>query len=145
MGTVFTFGMQYWNAEVTREECKVVETEFKHYEKMMEAEIPRDMREIFIYCADGERYSIDVVSLNYKLLDDLAELSEGEKITLLIHPNSDTIVEFATGRGYLLTFEDTVSKLENEATGFFFLGIFMYLMALAGLYNIIIYIKNKKK
>jgi len=145
IGTVFTFGMQHWNAEVTREDCKVIETEFRYYEKMEEAVVPKDMKEIFIYCADGKRYSIDVVSLNYKLLDDLSAISEGEKITLLLHPNSDTIVEFSAQNGYILTFEDTISKLENEATGFFCLGIFMYFGALIGLYNIILNIRNKSR
>ena len=32
LGSVFTFGMQHWNAEVTREECTLIDTEFVSYQ-----------------------------------------------------------------------------------------------------------------
>ena len=51
-------------------------------------------------------------------------IEDGESIKLLIHPNSNTIVELLTDRGYVLNFEDTILQLGNEAKGFMFLGVF---------------------
>ena len=71
--------------------------------------------------------------------------SKNESITLLLHPNSNTIVEFSSSHGLLLTFEETINKLDGEATGFIFLGIFMYLCALVGLYYVVFHLVRRKK
>ena len=34
LGSVFTFGMQYWNSEVTREECTLIDTQFVSYKEI---------------------------------------------------------------------------------------------------------------
>ena len=133
MGTVFTFGMSHWNENVPREACKYVETEFLDYH---ENRSRHSTREIIIACSDGERYSIDSVSINEELKNAVKNLSEGEKITLLIHPNQDKILELSDGDGLILEFEDTITKLGKEKNAFGILGGFMYLLALVGLYHI---------
>ena len=37
LGSVFTFGMQYWNAKTTRESCAVVKTKFISYDEIWHA------------------------------------------------------------------------------------------------------------
>lgn len=142
IGTVFTFGMQYWNAEVTRDKCNIIEAEFSYYE---ERRTSKRATEIAVYCANGENYYIDGVCINEAVRNDLYMIEDGESIKLLIHPNSNTIVELLTDRGYVLNFEDTILQLGNEAKGFMFLGVFMYFSALIGLYNIVSNIKKQKK
>ena len=71
-------------------------------------------------------------------------LPRNEEITLLLHPNSDKIVEFSTETDTILSFDKAMDDLDTEATGFLLLGLFMYLGAVAGLYNIILHCKRKK-
>ena len=144
LGSVFTFGMQHWNAEVTQESCTLVETQFVSYQEIHQPKRPLHIKEIAIYCANGEQYNIDGVSINTQLKDALSALSEQENISLLIHPNSNTIVEFSTENGTILTFNETIHKLGGEATGFLFLGLFMYFCSLVGLYYTAFHIIKKR-
>ena len=145
LGSVFTFGMQYWNAEVTREECMVIDTELVSYTEIRKLKRPMEVKEIAVDCANGERYFIDGVSVNTALRNSLSELSQQQGIHLLIHPNSNTIVELSTENGTILTFDETIRKMGGEATGFLFLGLFMYFCSLVGLYYIAFHIIKKKK
>ena len=145
LGSVFTFGMQYWNSEVTREECTLIDTQFVSYEEIHNAKRPTKIKEIIIDCVNGERYFIDGVSINTDLRNTVSKLSKQQKISLLIHPNSNTIVEFSTENGNMLAFNETIHKLEGESTGFLFLGLFMYVCSLVGLYYIAVYIVKKRK
>ena len=145
LGTVFSFGMQYWNKEVTRESCKVIQTEFVSYREIPQPKRPMEIMEIAIDCANGERYFIDGVSINTKLINELNALSKNEEISLLIHPNANTIVEFSTNNGNILKFDETIKKLSGEATGFLFLGVFMYFSSLVGLYYMVLHFVKKRK
>lgn len=145
LGSVFSFGMQYWNKEVTKDSCKVVETQFISYEEIRQLKRPTEVKEIAIDCANDERYFIDGVSINTKLKNALSALSEQENIVLLIHPNSNTIVELSTEDGTILAFSETIHNLDGEATGFLFLGLFMYFCSLVGLYYIVFHIIKKKR
>ena len=69
---------------------------------------------------------------------------KNDDITLLIHPNGNTIVEFLNDQTVLLNFDETISKLDEESTGFLFLGIFMYFCALVGLYYTVYHIIRRK-
>ena len=143
MGTIFTFGVQYWNAEVSRDSCEVVETKFVSYKEYSGRY--GGIRQIAVDCLNGERFFIDGECASDEVCNLLYELKTNENITLLIHPAGDTIVEFSTDDNTILIFVDAMEKLRKEATGFLFLGIFMYSFALAGLYNIIIYGVKKYK
>ncbi len=145
LGSVFTFGMQYWNASVTREECTLIDTQFVSYEEIHQPKRPMEIKEIAVDCINGERYFIDGVSINSGLRDSLSELSKQQRIRLLIHPNTNTIVQFSTENGTILTFNETIHKLGEEATGFLFLGLFMYFCSFAGLYYIAFHIIRKRK
>ena len=145
LGSVFTFGMQYWNSEVTREDCTLIDTQFVSYKEIRQRKHPMKIKEIAVDCVNNERYFIDGVSINSDLRNSLSELSKHQKICILIHPNSNTIVEFSTENGTILTFNETIHKLGGEATGFLFLGLFMYFCSLVGLYYTAFHIIKKRK
>jgi len=145
LGSVFTFGMQHWNAVVTREECTVVDTGFVSYKEIRQQRHPMEIKEIAVDCVNDERYFIDGVSINSDLRNSLSELSERQRIRLLIHPNSNTIVEFSTENGTIFTFHEAIRKLGREATEFLFLGLFMYFCSLVGLYYTALHIVKKRK
>lgn len=145
LGSVFAFGMQYWNKKVSRDDCTVVETQFLSYDEIRRLKRPMKIQEIAIDCVDGSRYFIDGVSINDELLNQLSLLSQNDNITLLIHPNSNsTIVEFLSDQTVLFNFDETISKLDGEASGFLFLGLFMYFCALVGLYYTVYHIIRRK-
>jgi len=144
LGNVFNFGMQFWNKKITRESCTIVETHFVSYDEIWHSKPTINIVEISIDCTDGNRYFIDGVSITDELQNELSLLQENESITLLIHPNSNTIVEFICGQNVILSFDDTVEKLDVEADGFLFLGLFMYFCALVGLYYILYHIIRGK-
>ena len=143
LGSVFTFGMQYWDSEVTREDCTLIDTQFVSYKEIRQPKRPMEIKEIAVDCVNNERYFIDGVSINSDLRNALSELSKHQKICILIHPNSNTIVEFSTENGTILTFNETIHKLGGEATGFLFLGLFMYFCSLVGLYYTAFHIIKK--
>lgn len=144
LGNVFTFGMQYWNKKATRESCTVVNTQFLSYDEIWHYKPIVSIVEIAIDCADGNRYFIDGVSINEELQNKLSWLTKNESITLLIHPNSNTIVEFSSENNSLLSFDETINKLDGEASGFLFLGIFMYVCAFVGLYYVVFHVIHRK-
>ena len=142
LGTVFTFGMRYWHARISREDCAQVETEFVSYrERIRRGNIQR----IDIDCADGQQYEIDGACISQTVLDDVESLQFHAPITLLIHPNSDTIMELSCEAGTLLTFDDSAQRLAGNTRLFTVLGILMYAAALGGLYALIRQWRRKKR
>lgn len=145
LGSIFTFGMYYWNAEIAREECAEIHTGFIAYSDIRSYKHPARTKEIMIACANNANYDIDGVSITSSLLDKLSMLDEHEQITLLIHPNSNTILEFSTETETIIRFEDTIEKLGKEKIGFLFLGLFMYFCAGLSLYYILPQIAQMKR
>jgi len=143
LGTIFTFGMQYWNEEVPLEACEVIERQIIDCDLIRARKSRTRIKQIAIDCANGERYFIDGVSSNKELQNRIAALTEQDDITLILHPNNaTTVIGMMTENDTLLDFDETIEKLGNEATGFMFLGIFMYLCSIIGLYHII---RRKKR
>ena len=128
----------------TREDCTLIDTQFVSYKEIRQPKRPMEIKEIAVDCVNNERYFIDGVSINSDLRNSLSELSKHQKIYILIHPNSNTIVEFSTENGTILTFNETIRKLGGEATGFLFLGLFMYFCSLVGLYYTAFHIIKKR-
>ena len=144
MGTVFTFGAQYWNKAVTREECTSVQTEFLSYEKIYSGKW-HHLSEIIIDCTNGERYDVDGVCLSDSFLETVYGMEDGESLSMLIHPNQNKIVELYYEGALLLDFDKTIADLGTEANQFAWLGGFLYLLALCGIYRLILYFHEEQK
>jgi len=140
IGTVFTFGMQYWNAPVPRESAQpvtaVYESHELHYSRKRNGR-QGSLNSISLHFSDHERLSIDSACVDQDLRDDLVALEEGDVLTMLVHPNSDNVLSMHHGSRELLNFDEAVADLSGEATGFLFLGLFMYLGAIIGGYYLI--------
>ena len=134
LGTVFTFGMRYWHAPVSREDCTQVNTEFVSYRERTRR---GSIQLIYIDCANGQRYELDGACISQPVLDGVENLQPQEPITLLTHPNSDTIMEFSSESGTLMEFDDVAQRVAGDTLLFTVLGILMYAAALGGLYNLI--------
>ena len=143
LGTVFTFGQQFWSATVTRNECTVVKTTFVDYE--YDRGSRRRGKSLSVDCGDGERYWFDSASIYYSLMDELDAIVPGEEITLLLHPNSDVILELATEDKVILSFEESMEDVAGERTFFFYMGILMYGSSLYGVYVMVMVLKRRKE
>jgi hypothetical protein len=130
LGTVFTFGQQYWNKTVTKEECTYIEAEFLDYKEIKQRS---RVTQIAIDCIDGERYFIGQKLINTTLREALAEIENNDDITMLIHPTGGDILELTHNETELMSFDDSMEALGKNAKTFGYLGLFMYLASLMGL------------
>ena len=70
----------------------------------------------------------------------MCDLEPQTQINLLIHPHSrQTVVELDAGGSVLLSFDDSMRKLEKEGQGFLLLSALMYGCAVPGICLLIRY------
>lgn len=134
IGTVFTFGMRYWNAPVAREEAVAVTATFA---SSKESRDNGDVKEILLRFEDHDQLHIDGSCITEALRSRVSAITPGTTLSLLVHPNSSTILELRMGEDTLLEFEYAAEKLTREADMFMGLGIFLYAMAAWGLASLI--------
>lgn len=134
MGTVFTFLVQYANAPVTREEARHITAVFSSYGTQRER---GRVKEIILRFEDQEQLYIDGSCISDALLDSVETLSPGTELTMIVHPNSNTVLDLRVGERTLLTFEAATEKLANEATGFMGLGLGCYVLSACGLCSLV--------
>lgn len=130
LGTVFTFGMRYWESSVSKEDAIFVEATFSSYEGIYKR---GDLKEIKMIFQDRKQLFIDGTCCSQSVQDKLESLKPGSVLQMYVHPRSSTILEIKTDNGSILQFEESVKKLSSEVTGFLFLGIFMYACAVYGI------------
>lgn len=136
LGSVFTFGMQYWNSYIKREDANRVEATYEKH--AITSKISRRANSgAVVYFTDNDPLSIDSACINDDLREALDRLTKGTKAIMLVHPNSDTILDMRAGGQSILDFADTQRRLNGEKTGFLILGIFMYLCAAHAVYSLI--------
>lgn len=131
MGTVFSFGMQYWESSVSKEEAIYTEAEFSSYKIIYGQR--HSVKEVRIDLIDREPLFIDGTCCSQMVLEKLKHIKPGSALHMYVHPNSSTLLEIYDGSTAILMFDDTVEKLASEVSDFLFLGIFMYLIAAYGL------------
>lgn len=134
MGTVFTFGMQYWNAPITHEEAIHTTAVFSSYKEQLKR---GHVKEIIVLFEDHEQLYIDGVCINAELRDNIHNLTPGTELSLIVHPNSNTIMDLRIGEAVFLEFQDTSEKLTGEATGSMGLGLFCYVLSVCGLFSLL--------
>ena len=140
IGTVFTLGMHYWNAPVTQQEARQVTAVYQSHEMRYgrtRKGRTASLNEIRLHLADHETLSIDSACVDAALPAALASLPDGAVLSLLIHPNSDSVLAIHHAGQELLNFDKAVRDLSVEATGFMVLGLFMYLGVVIGAYHLI--------
>lgn len=127
MGTVFLINSLYWNAPVERSQAIEGEAVFSHNYIYVTG---RSQTNAIVRFQDREQLSIPSVCVNDQLLEALDTLTPGETISLVIHPNSSTLLALASGDRVLLDFDRTQAHLRRENIGFACFAIFLYGLAL---------------
>lgn len=130
LGTVFTFGMQHWNAAVNPENAQAVRAAYTGYEvdysNGRTGASRRSIAQVFLHFADHDRLTIDGSCVNQDLLDRLDHLSEGAVLDMRIHPSGSSVLSIDAQGKTLLAFEQSQRSLNFEKWGFFALGMIAY-------------------
>lgn len=130
MGIVFTSNALFLITDVERSECAAVETRLLSNSRKQNTSSRTRIR---LDCADGQRYFINASCATEALWESLCDLEPQTRINLLIHPHSrQTVVELDAGGSVLLSFDDSMRKLEKEGQGFLLLSALMYGCAVPG-------------
>lgn len=141
LGSIFSFGTKYWNAPIEREDALYVEATFEE----IKIRGRNGRRGAVIRFVDHDHLSIDSSCLSNDLINDLKNLQRGDRVTLLVHPNSSTILEMKTGGQILMRFDYSMEMLGSTEYLFVIIGIFMYFCAAFGAGTLIMrYIKARK-
>ena len=137
VGSVFVFGMRYWNAQVERDDCEVVTVQLESIEKVRGSS-SSDLSSVNLKCTNGSSYYIKGVCVSRSLLSALESLPEGTQLTLTLHPNSEgKVLELSVDGILLLDFDTAVSMLGKNSTAFSYIGLFMYLCSAVLLVDIV--------
>ena len=142
LGTVFTFGVQYWGEPIERGDAVSVSASFESY-RIIHGRWS-SINEIVLRFEDREQLSIDGACVSEAVLDGVEALREGALLDMLVHPNSDTVWELKHGGEVILLFEKSQKSIRAENTGFAFLGVFEYFCAAMGLGSLLMRLKKRK-
>ena len=135
LGTVFVFGISYWYAPVSKEECIVVDATYKSFDDYY-----RGMtHEIELSFLDYEQQTIidDSIYTN-ELVNILEQTPSKSKIIMLLHPNSEIIIDLMINDIKVFDFESYMAQLESERQIFAIFGCLFYIGAFAAVIKLII-------
>ena len=134
LGTVFTFGMHYWESSVSKEDAIYTEAVFESYDKIYGRSTLKEIKVVF---QDRKPLFIDGSCCSQTVLDSMAALKSGTVLCMYVHPNSSTLLAIQNGNNSILLFDNAIEKLSSEVSAFLFLGIFMYLTAIYAIIKLI--------
>ena len=147
LGSVFTFGMSYWNAPISREDAIPVTATLAAYHEPTLHDPPHRKDEVSFTLSFTDYPQRLYIDSRYgkAVMDAVKAIPAGTELTMLVHPNSDTILELKHERGTILSFAEAQKDLAGENTGFLYLGGFCYFLALCGGYGLVSHLLRKKK
>ncbi len=125
---MFVLGELHWNKTVTRDECISKVATYESYDKDYNSKSV-SISQIILHFTDYEQQAIDGVSITDELVDSIEKLPINSKVSILIHPNSDTILEMTINGDVLIEFDDTMSKIARERNTFVVMGGLLYISA----------------
>ena len=126
VGSVMTFGIQWWQGCVGRNEAIPAEAVFQSCELLSAGKGGREIRLSF---RDYRPQTIARCCLNRSIENQIASLKEGTRLRMLLHPRSDTVLELAAGEQTILTFGHSMRSLRRLNAGYATIGVFMYACA----------------
>lgn len=138
VGTVFTFGMQYWNSPITKDEATYTEAIFSSYKERYK---DGNVNELILYFENHDELTVDNTCCSQEVVDKIHSLKEGAILKIYYHPHSNKILEMTCNGNTILQFDNSASKLSRDRQGFTALGIIMYFVAV---YGVIMLIRERK-
>ncbi len=142
MGTVFVFGKGYWHASISREQAISKEASYTSCHNLFN----RPSRYgLTLYFSGLEPMQIDASCINESFLNEMKLLPAGEKVRLLIHPNSNTILEMEADGNTFLQFESCMECLTLSPYCFQGMGIAMYIIFFAAAIKLLRNYRRKRQ
>lgn len=123
MGTVFTFGVQYWKAPIEKSEAIYAKATYTSHEVSGGR---RRSDRILLYFSDYAQLDIEASCVNQTVKEKLARLPSDTEVELLIHPNTSMVLELQAEDEKILEFQETQEKLRIERNEFLILGLILY-------------------
>ena len=134
MGTVFIFGMHYWEGSVPKSEAIFVKATYASY---TEEYMRRGSSYFELYFEDYERLDIRHVCCSDEVSQYVYSLKPGTILNLYIHPRSNTILELIDNGNVIIEYDETIKKLSSEVKAFRVFGLILYSWAVLGIIKII--------
>lgn len=128
VGTIFTFGVRYMEVGIERHEALYCEGVFDSFIDNKKYGRHRS-KPIDLIFADGNTFEIDRTCTSQELSDRLALLERGTKLEILLHPNSNLVLELRTEDEVIMSFDEAMQRLSKDQKGFFAIGIICYVFA----------------
>lgn len=145
LGTVFIFGMNYWESPIKRSDAISISATFRSYQASW---LDTSTSDITVYFLDMEQMTIDGACVSDELLNQLDRIESGTLLQVVKHPNSDTILELVKDGEVILDFDVTQKKLSGEVMAFSIMGavfyIFSFFAAVILILGYLNKIRNKK-
>ena len=143
LAVVFNLDPLYYNKTIDREEAVAATGHFESY-KYFYSPKSGAVSEIRIYFSDREELSL--VSYHGEMDEKFETLERGERLDMLLHPNSEYIWEISTEDGVMIAFDEIKSIARTENTLFsVLLGGFGLLCILMGSVALIVKCREYKK
>ena len=104
------------------------------------------LNEVGIYFSDYEKLYMDGACFNIDVESALDTLQSGDKIELLLHPNSNYIWEMKCDKTVILSFEDAKTRIRSDNIAFSaILGTFGYLCTGLGVVSLLLQFKERRR
>ena len=139
MGTVFCFGNQFWYRPITPEEAIHTTATYSNFDFQYKHRLKHTYHynyNLRVYFEDYESlliYGWRLYGSESEMLQKINLLPSGTEVELIIHPESDTILDMRTDDSVLIEFDESIEILYFENKGFMVLGIIIYSFSVFGL------------
>lgn len=142
-GSVLTFGVQYWNSPITRDEAISVTGTLESAKptyKRHRGSTRVHLSDIMLYFTDLEGYmSISRALTTQALADELTALPPGTAVDMLVHPHDDNrVLSLTAGGTEYVHFDQALQALRREANTSLVLGLCFYALAAYGTWSAVV-------
>lgn len=140
IATVFTFIVPFFYAPIEKSEAISVTASFSDYSKLRSKGV---VQLLMLSFHNHTRLRIDRTCINDKLISELDNMEAYTQVSMLVHPNSNNIMELSYKGKEILTFEYAKNKMSFVTDVFFYLGLILYMIIFCNIYKYIKTHKNK--
>lgn len=142
MASTFIYGFFYNGISVPINEATHVKATFMSYKKKYYVSRgPSYTPYAVLYFADYESLEIRPELFNEKVEQAIQDIDAGTKLTLIIYPNSDIILDLEVKGDKILCFDESQKIRKREKTGFLFMGIAIYIIC----FLLFAYVNKRKR
>ena len=135
---VFTFVVPFYNAPIEKSEAISITATFSDYSKIRSKGV---VQSLMLSFHNHTSLRIDRTCINDKLISELDNIEAYTQVSMLVHPNSNNIMELSYNGKEILNFEYSKNKMNFITNIIIFFGLILYIVIF---YNVYKYIKTHK-